>query len=54
MRTTIKSDPASIVPEFEWRGQYALALIKSDAPIEAIRMQAELAASLALDVLGRE
>jgi hypothetical protein len=56
MLTTItkSSDSDTIVPEYEWRGQYVAALIKSNAPVEAIFMQALLAASLALDVLGRE
>jgi hypothetical protein len=52
--TIVKSESDTIVPEYQWRGEYAVALIRRDAPIETIFMQALLAASLALDVLGRE
>jgi hypothetical protein len=55
LKTTIKnSDSDSIIPEFQWRGEYVVALIKSVASLKTIYQQAELAASLALDVLGRE
>ena len=55
LKTTIKnSDSDSIVPEYQWRGEYVVALIKSGAHPYAIYTQAERAASLALDVLGRE
>jgi hypothetical protein len=55
MLTTItKPDPENFTPEHQWRGEYAIALIKSGADIQTIRRQAERAASLALDELGRE
>jgi hypothetical protein len=55
MITTItKPDPENFTPEHQWRGEYAIALIKSGATLKEIYLQALLAASLALDVLGRE
>ena len=54
MKTTIKSASQSIVQEYEWRGQYVVALVKANAHPFVIYTQAERAASLALDVLGRE
>jgi hypothetical protein len=54
LMTTVKSDPDTIVPEYQWRGQYVAALIKSGAPLKEIYLQSELAASLALDALGRD
>jgi hypothetical protein len=55
LKTTIKnSDSDSIIPEYQWRGEYVVALIKTGADLNMIYRQAERAASLALDVLGRE
>jgi hypothetical protein len=55
MLTTItKPDPENFTPEHQWRGEYAIALIKSGAALKEIYLQALLAASLALDELGRE
>jgi hypothetical protein len=51
---TKPADSDTIVPEYEWRGEYVAALIRNDASLEAIFLQAVLAASLGLDSLGRE